>query len=123
MTDGRAESPLETTSRLLMGDLGLPIPTLQLVVRDASGRFLARSDFAWEEERVLGEADGMSKYARFLRPGESPLDVVGREKARENALRAQGWWVIRWGSAELQDPARFRDLVMGALSQSWRQAS
>ncbi|MGF0118507.1 hypothetical protein ACQFYA_19640 [Promicromonospora sp. Marseille-Q5078] len=46
-SDPRAESPIETAARLACADAGCPPDTLQLVVRDLRGRFLARVDLAW----------------------------------------------------------------------------
>src|SRR5690606_16591126 len=53
--DGRSESAGETRSRVLLHRIGLPPSTLQLPIRSAGGRSLGRVDFAWEEQRVVGE--------------------------------------------------------------------
>jgi len=60
---------------------------------------VGRSDFGWEEQRTLGEFDGRVKYGRLLRPGETAADTVYREKRREDALRDQGWQLVRWSAA------------------------
>ena len=44
--DGRAESPGESLSRVLMSRHGVPIPELQLPVHDADG-LIGRCDFGW----------------------------------------------------------------------------
>ncbi len=88
-SDGRADGPGETRSRLLIRRLGLPEPELQHTVLDRNGCFLGRVDFWWERERVAGEFDGRSKYGRLLRPGQDPGDVVFAEKLREDAIRAE----------------------------------
>lgn len=41
------------------------------------------------------EFDGMVKYQRFVRPGESPSDTVVREKRREDLVRDQRLGVSR----------------------------
>ena len=51
---------------------------------------------AGTEFMTIGEFDGQVKYEELLRPGESPVDVVVREKRREDMLRALGWQVVRW---------------------------
>lgn len=113
--DGRAESVLETDSRLLFRDQGLPEPVLQLVLCDESGAFVARCDFGWPELGLVGEADGVSKYQRLLRPGESPADAVVREKIREDQVRSLGWMMKRWTTAETRTPRRLAAGVRAAF--------
>lgn len=105
--DGRAESQGESRSRYLCYAHGLPAPELQFYVYDARGRLIGITDFAWPEHRLLGEFDGKVKYVRFLRPGETPSDVVFREKKREDLLRrATGWPVVRLTWADLYQGAQ-----------------
>ncbi|RBY85974.1 hypothetical protein [Blastococcus sp. TF02A-26] len=99
--DGRSESVGESRSRVLLHGLGLSPSSLQLRVTDAAGSSLGRVDFAWEDERVIGEFDGRVKYGRLLRPGEEPGDAVFDEKLREDALRDQELGVVRWVWREL----------------------
>jgi hypothetical protein len=89
LADGRAESPLESVSRLAIRDLGLPGPELQVTILDQFQRFAARADFYWDEFGVVGEADGRSKYA--ARP------VLTAEKARQELLEELGLVVVPWG--------------------------
>jgi hypothetical protein len=89
LSDSRAESPLESISRLTIGWLGLPQPDLQCVIRGEAGEFLGRGDFYWDEYGVLGEADGRSKY------DERP--VLTAEKDRQERLEDPGLVVVRWG--------------------------
>ena len=100
--DGRSESAGESRSRVVLHRLGLPPSTLQLEVLDADGHLVGRCDFAWEEQRTLGEFDGRVKYGRLLQPGETVADAVYREKRREDALRDEGWQLVRWSTADLQ---------------------
>lgn len=104
LADGRAESVLETDSRLVFLDGGLPRPELQWTVVDADGQFVARCDMGWPECGVVGEADGLVKYGRLLRPGETTRDAVVREKLREDRIRGCGWLVRRWVWADLRRP-------------------
>jgi hypothetical protein len=103
--DGRSESVGESRSRAIMIELGLPLPDLQVEVRDADGVLIGRCDFGWEAQRLLGEFDGRVKYGRLLRPGQEPGDVVFAEKRREDALRDQNWGMVRWVWRELDSPA------------------
>ncbi|KOS57317.1 hypothetical protein [Rhodococcus rhodochrous] len=97
--DGRSESPGESISRLRIRAAGLPDPVLQFEIRTAGGAFVARTDFFWQEFGIVGEFDGMGKY-RSSDPGAS-AETVRREKLREDAIRAQGYEVVRWTWPEL----------------------
>jgi hypothetical protein len=112
--DGRSESVGESRSRVVLQQLGLFPSALQFEVRSPHGTLLARTDFAWEEERVVGEFDGRVKYGRLLRPGQDPGDAVFEEKRREDAIRDEGWGVVRWTWSDLLGP--------GALAQRVRRA-
>ncbi|MGR7028120.1 type IV toxin-antitoxin system AbiEi family antitoxin domain-containing protein [Geodermatophilus sp. URMC 62] len=101
LADGRSESVGESRSRVLLHRLGMPPSTLQLPIRAGDGRLLGRVDVAWEDARVVGEFDGRVKYGRLLRPGQDAGDAVFEEKRREDALRDEGWGVVRWTWADL----------------------
>jgi hypothetical protein len=81
--------------------------TLQFAVRTPDGRVIGRTDFAWEDHRLVGEFDGRIKYGRLLRPGQHAGDAIYQEKVREDAIRDEGWGVVRWTWADLQRPDRF----------------
>ncbi|MDF6099729.1 hypothetical protein P9A14_04980 [Gordonia hongkongensis] len=98
VADARAESVGESWSRAQMVLAGLPTPRLQHTFQTPHGE--ARADFDWDG-RIIGEFDGLQKYGLVV-PGESPRDVLIREKQREDALRAQGIVVIRWTWATLE---------------------
>ncbi|NGP06858.1 hypothetical protein G6038_15490 [Rhodococcus sp. 14C212] len=97
--DGRSESPGESISRLRIHQAGLPAPALQHEVRTSDGRFVARTDFFWEDFGIVGEFDGMGKYGAGD-PGTT-AETVRREKLREDALRDLGFEVVRWTWADL----------------------
>lgn len=99
--DGEAENPGESWGRAQMIDAGLPTPRLQHEFRDAVGDLVARTDYDWDG-RLVGEFDGMAKYQKYLRHGETPFDAMRREKAREDALRRMGIMVIRWTWDDLE---------------------
>jgi hypothetical protein len=117
--DGRSESVGESRSRVLLHRLGLAPSDVQHPVRAADGRLLGRADFAWETERLLGEFDGRVKYGRLLRPGQAPGDVVFEEKRREDAMRAEGWGVVRWTWDEISGSGAVAARVGRALR--WRR--
>ena len=87
---------------------GLAPSALQFEVRRRSGGLVGRTDFAWEDRGVLGEFDGRVKYGRLLRPGQDPGDAVFEEKRREDAIRDEGWGVVRWVWSDLNVPHRLR---------------
>ncbi len=103
--DGRSESVGESRSQALMIEAGLLLPDLQVEVRGAHRRLIGRCDVGWRDRRLLGEFDGRVKYGRLLRPGQEPGDAVFEEKRREDALRDQGWGMVRWVWAELAAPS------------------
>jgi Transcriptional regulator, AbiEi antitoxin len=93
------ESVGESRSRVLIARFQVPAPVLQWEV-PARGR-VGRADFAWPEQRTVGEFDGRIKYGRLLRPGQQPGDAVFDEKRREDAIRDTGLRVVRWVWDEL----------------------
>jgi hypothetical protein len=82
-----AQTPLETFSRLVLVDCGLPEPRLQVALHDADG-LIGVVDMLWDDLNVVGEADGLVKY--------DSRDVLIREKEREDRIRALGFGVVRW---------------------------
>lgn len=88
-SDGRAESALESVSRLVIGWLGLPSPDLQPLALDRHLRPAGRLDFYWDEFGVAGEADGRSKY--------DDRDVLFAEKERQELLEHDRLIFARWG--------------------------
>ena len=59
--DGRAESALESLSRVRCHERQLPSPELQVEVY-LGDRFLGRVDKLWRAQGVVGEDDGMGKF-------------------------------------------------------------
>lgn len=106
LVDGARESVLESASFAYFADHRVPLPECQVEIRSRAGRFLARVDFFWPGRRIVGEADGKLKY--------DARDSLYAEKRREDALRAEGLRVVRWGMSDLQGRAlagRLRKLV------------
>jgi len=85
VADGLAESPMESEARLAMIDGGLPMPKLQYEIIDGNGE-LRRVDFAWPEQRVAVEYDGLDWH--------SGPDAMVRDRRRTAALADVGWIVI-----------------------------
>jgi len=106
LADGRAESPQESRLRLIIGGSRLPDPVAQYQVR-AAGRFVARVDFAWPEQRLALEYDGLW----HSEPGQ-----FARDRERLNRLTAAGWRVLFVTAADLRSPERLVARVAVALS-------
>ena len=86
LADGRAESPLESLSRLCLIDGGLPTPEPQAWVETAVQAY--RVDLLYRAQRVIIEADGLLKY----RSGEY---VLVDEKLRQEHLERAGYIVVQ----------------------------
>jgi hypothetical protein len=106
LADGLAASPQETRVRLLLHRSGLPEPVAQHRVLDAHGRFVARVDFAWPEQKLAVEYDGQW----HADPGQ-----FSKDRERLNRLTAAGWRVIFVTAADLRDPLRLLGRIETAL--------
>lgn len=117
LADARIESIGESRTRHLLWRHSLPAPEPQFVVVGGAGVEIARVDFAWPKLGVFLEFDGKVKYERFRREGESGLDVVLREKKREEKIcRATGWRCIRIVWADLHRPAQTAAYIQSVLT-------
>lgn len=114
LCNGRAESPLESISRLRLERAGIPAADLQTTLTDQRGVFLARTDFYWPEYGVVGEADGMAKY--------DTVQSLVAEKMRQERLEDAGAVVVRWGWQDLDDMPRLRARLERAFARGSRIA-
>lgn len=114
--DPRSESPAESMSRVAIARAGIPMPLLQYEIFDDNGEIAARTDFAWPELRLVGEVDGRIKYRELLRPGQSADAVIMAEKRREELIRQQGWWIVRWDWGTAIDPQALGKLLRRSMS-------
>jgi predicted transcriptional regulator of viral defense system len=95
-----ADTPLETCSRLVMEEFGVPAPTQQHRLWLPERNEWAYLDFYWEEYGAGGEADGDGKYLSAESAAASAATVV-REKKREDAARRQLRALERWDWSEM----------------------
>jgi hypothetical protein len=77
------ESPMESRSRMLLIDGGLPRPKPQHELRDVFGKFVARLDLAYLELKVAVEYDGADHWLQRR-----------KDDRRRDAARRLGWVVI-----------------------------
>jgi Transcriptional regulator, AbiEi antitoxin len=114
LSDGRAESALETRGRLRLVGAGIPPDHLQVEIR-VDGGLVAVVDGWYDRAAVALEFDGKVKYTDPWRR-RGAAEVLWREKRREDELRALDVRVVRlaeedlhggWAAAE----SRLRDLL------------
>jgi len=109
--DPRSESVAETRARLLFHLENIPAPVPQWKVMTPLGqRYL---DFAWPEEMVAAEFDGMVKYF-----GDKPTDrALYEERLRERHLMELGWRFVRLTWSDLDRPGEVRRRITAALRE------
>ncbi|WP_143965877.1 type IV toxin-antitoxin system AbiEi family antitoxin domain-containing protein [Gordonia zhaorongruii] len=100
--DALSANPGESWGRAQILEAGLPRPRLQHEFHDGRGRFVAQTDYDWDG-RVVGEFDGYGKYEDYNCAGATPIDVVRREKKRQNRLESMQVTVIRWDWSDLEN--------------------
>lgn len=83
--DGRSESPMESEARLVFIDHQLPLPELQFEIVDHCGD-LWRSDFAWEDAKLVAEYDSMEWHANPER--------WKRDRIKVERLKDRGYVVV-----------------------------
>lgn len=79
---------------------------MQLELYDQWGNLVARVDFYWREQRVVGESNGLAKYS-----GDDGIGRVLYEKQRSDALTELGNRVVPWGWKDLEDPKLQKNLI------------
>lgn len=110
--DPRSESPMESWTRCLIADAGLPAPVPQLRLRSPSGRSVFL-DLGWEQWRVGVEYDGTATH--------SGLAAETADRRRHVVLRNLGWSIeIVTAPDVMEEPSpwllRLRDTL---LDRGW----
>lgn len=114
LLDARAESPIETISRVRLTRY-LPAPEPQTEILDLSGRRIGYVDLYWDEFGVVGEIDGKDKYRA------DPFGTWWKEKKRHELLRECGLPVVRWGRSELDGMAHLVWRIEQAFAEGARR--
>lgn len=110
------ESVGENRTWYLCWRQGLPMPECQYEVFGPYGE-VVRLDFAWPDRMVFVEFDGRVKYDPATNDGLSPVDVVLREKRREEMIcEMTGWRCIRITWADLYHPERTAARIRAAFA-------
>jgi hypothetical protein len=124
LADRRYESVGEVRTGFMFFRHGVPAPVPQYELRDEMGDLLARLDFAWPELGVWLEFDGREKYVKHLRPGDTVVDAVLREKQRESMItEVTGWRCIRITWADLERPVETVARILSTLGVPSRAPS
>ncbi|MGD9620012.1 MAG: hypothetical protein AB7G47_06940 [Mycolicibacterium sp.] len=84
--DERAESAMESETRLVFIDGGLPKPELQYEIIDRFGK-LWRADFAWPRAGLVAEYDSMDWHAN--------PQAWKRDRIKQSRLADCGWTVLQ----------------------------
>lgn len=116
--DARAESVLESLSRVSISRAGLPMPELQVPFVLPDGK-LAIVDMFWDEWQLVGECDGTGKYG--IDDGEAAVRRrIRAEKNRQNGLEALGHFYRGWQWHDWRD-GRVPEIVRAAMRISERR--
>ncbi len=114
LADPRAESPMETRSRLVLVQRGLPRPELQYQVYDKFGEFIARLDMAYPLLKLGMEYDGRGHLTEWQQQTDA---------RRLNRLEACGWSVLRFTSHDvLRTPDTMATQVGDAIARRSRRS-
>lgn len=111
LCDPRADSVAESVSRLQLARLGIEFEIQVPVAGSDGSRYWV--DFYFVGQGVFGEVDGAMKYVdERLRGGHDVVDVVLREKQREDDIRGvTGKRVVRWSPKHISSPAALGRLL------------
>jgi hypothetical protein len=105
LANGRNAWPGEARLSHLLWREHLPKTAPQYEIYDETGRLVAVLDFALPDFGVFIEFDGVIKYERLRREGETLSDVILREKRREELVcLLTGWICVRVTWEDLSRP-------------------
>lgn len=109
MADPRADSVLESVSRLQLERLGVAYEMQVAVETQRGGTYWI--DFEFLEQDVFGEVDGNVKYFdRDMRGHVSAEEVLRAEKTREDDIRGlTGKRIVRWQAEHLTSARKLGD--------------
>ncbi|MGO2654862.1 MAG: hypothetical protein ACTH93_03365 [Pseudoclavibacter sp.] len=98
-----SQSPMESLTRLLLLEAGLPEPELNADIYDRAGGHLARADLLYRVQRVIPEFDG--DQHRTSRAQHT------RDRERLKALRNEGYEVVQADLRTLTDACAGQEFV------------
>lgn len=111
LAEPASESPMETRLRLLLVSRGLPRPSVQAVLRDETGMFIARADLLYADHRLVIEYDGVTHR-----------DNLQGDNRRQNRLVDGGYRVLRFTATDIfHSPAAVVSLVRRNLFEQFSE--
>ena len=118
LASGRVAREAEETLWLALRAAGLAVGCVRehewALDLDPPRRWCA--DFAWPEERVMVEVDGMHGRDGHV-GGHRSLSGAQRDRERDRAAQSAGWLVLRYTTKEaVNDPCGCADQVGAVLS-------
>ncbi len=108
--DGKSESPGESRTRLSQAAMKIDQPELQKEL--IAGDRMYRPDFVWEEQMLIVEFDGDSKYFACERTDK----IILEERKREKRLMEMGWRFVRLEWKDLANPEDVKRRVVAAYN-------
>ncbi|MHA7178095.1 type IV toxin-antitoxin system AbiEi family antitoxin domain-containing protein [Arthrobacter sp. Sr24] len=113
-----SESAGETKTRLILLDLPIEQPELQVSLDTRRGKY--RVDFLWRSVRLILEFDGETKYFDYPKLTEQALLD---ERERENALIEEGWRFIRLTWRHFDNPELLKSRILKAYYAAQQAAA
>ena len=105
----RTESELEDQFVKVVRQFDLPEPVAQFILRDDSGDFVCRADFAYPSSRVLVELDGYAHH--------SDEEAFQKDRTKQNRAQLLGWSVLRYTWRDVVDrPATLASEISAVLA-------
>ena len=109
-----SDSVRESQSRVVIRELGFPVPILQHPIRLLDGRWVY-PDFYFGDFDHAAEFDGVGKYLDSeLLKGRTPAQALIAEKDRADALTRVVSKLSRWRTPALRDPRVLYDILVAA---------
>ncbi|MGO4616301.1 hypothetical protein AB4305_18680 [Nocardia sp. 2YAB30] len=109
LADGRAESPMESRTRLCCIDAGLPPPEPQVVVPTRNG--LRRIDLGWRRWRIGLEYDSAARHSREA--------AALRDNPCHDWLSTEGWTIYHATAADVyHHPHHFTAPIRRAIDRT-----
>jgi len=101
-----AESPMETRLRWLLLNANLPVPDVQVDLRDMEGKFVGRADLYYPAARLVIEYDGLNHR-----------DRLAEDNRRQNLLIKAGFTLLRFTASDLERPNLVASQVRALLQK------
>jgi hypothetical protein len=116
--DLRSESALESFSRVVFSQAGLPAPILQAQFWDGHRWAAERVDFWWPEFRTVAEADGLLKFEAST--AEERRGLLRRSFERDQRLADRGLELVHFG---WEDAVRRSAQLAGRIRAAFERGS